>query len=64
MPSELTSKDDLKKLLKDATEVRVVRRDESVKVKVRTKKGLYTFKTTGEEADALVKGVKAAIVEF
>ena len=64
VPSEVTSKDEFKKLLKDAEEVRVVRKDETAKVKVRTSKGLYTYKTTGEEADALVKGLKAAIVEF
>ena len=64
MPSEVTSKDELRNLLKVALEVRVVRKEDSAKVKVRTKKGLYTFKTTGTEADALVKGVKAAIVEF
>ncbi len=64
MPSELTSKDQFKKLLGEAVEVRVVKKEESAKVKVRTKKGLYTFKTTGDEADTLVKGLKIPVVEF
>ena len=64
MPSELTSKDQFKELLKEAVEVRVVRRDESAKVKVRTKSGLHTFKTTRAEADTLVKGLKVPIVEL
>jgi hypothetical protein len=64
MPSEVSSKDEFKELLKQAVEVRVVRKDESAKVKARTAHGLYTFKTTGSEADALVKGLKAPVVEF
>jgi hypothetical protein len=64
MPHEVTSQDQVKALLKDAVEVRIVRNEDSAKLKVRTRKGLYTFKTTGEEADALVKGIKTPIVEF
>ena len=64
MPHELTSKDQFNKLLKDAVEVRVVRDEETAKVKIRTKRGLYTFKTTGEEADVLLKGVKVPVVKF
>jgi hypothetical protein len=64
MPHELTSKDQFNKLLKDAVEVRVVRDEETAKVKIRTKRRLYTFKTTGEEADVLLKGVKVPVVKF
>jgi len=64
MPSEVTSKDEFKELLKGAVEIRVVRNEESAKVKARTRHGLYTFKTTVAEADALVKGAKAPVVEF
>ena len=64
MPSELTSKDQFKALLKDAVEVRVVKTETTAKVKVRTKKGLHTFKTTPDEAEALVKGLKVPVVEF
>jgi hypothetical protein len=64
MPSEVTSKEQIKKLLSVAVEVRVVRDEEQAKLKVRTKKGLYTFKTTGDEADTMVKGLKVPVVEF
>jgi hypothetical protein len=64
MPHELTSKDQFNELLKDAVEVRVVRDEDAAKVKIRTKRGLYTFKTTGEEADLLLKGIKVPVVKF
>jgi hypothetical protein len=64
MPHELTSKEQFNELLKDAVEVRVVRDEETAKVKIRTKRGLYTFKTTGEEADQLLKGTKVPVVKI
>jgi len=64
MPHQLASKDQAKALLKDALEVRVVRKDDSSKLKLRTKKGLYTFKATEDEIDSLVKGIKTPVVEF
>ncbi|MDG6986606.1 MAG: hypothetical protein JRN71_02455 [Nitrososphaerota archaeon] len=57
MPKEITGKDQFEKLLGDATEVRVSREGDQAKVKLRTRDTLYTFKTTSEEADALVKGI-------
>jgi hypothetical protein len=64
VPSELTSKDQFKGLLKQATEVRVIKDGDSAKVKLRTKKGLFTFKTTEEEAETLVKGLRIPVVEL
>lgn len=64
MPRELKSKEEFQKLLEDAIEVRVVKRGDEAKVKARTKDALYTFKTTSEDADSLVKGVKAPVDEF
>jgi hypothetical protein len=64
MPKELKSKSDFQKLLNSATEVRVTRKGDDAKIKLRTKEALYTFKTTGAEADALVKGLKTPVVEF
>ena len=55
MPREVKAKDEFQKLLQTATEVRVSRRGDQAKVKLRTKDALYTFKTTSEEADSLVK---------
>ncbi len=64
MPREVRSKEEFEKLLDQATEVRVSRHGEEAKVKVRTDEALFTFKTTSAEADALIKGTKAPVVEF
>ena len=64
MPREITTKEQFAKLLEAATEVRVAREGDQAKVKLRTKNALYIFKTTSEDADALVKGVKKPILEF
>jgi Ribosomal L38e protein family len=41
-----------------AVELRVVREKEIVKLKLRTPEYLYTYKTTSDEADDIIKGVK------
>ena len=64
MPKEIRSKEQFEKLIESATEVRVVHSGDDAKVKLRTKSALYTFKTTSEEADSLVKGPKAPVVEI
>lgn len=64
MPRELRSREELAKMLGAATEIRVVRSEDSAKVKLRMKEGLYTFKTSAEEADAIVKDVKVPVVEL
>ena len=64
MPRELKTKEEFQKLLESAVEVRVSRHGDDAKVKLRTPEVLYTFKTTSEEADSLVKGTKAPVVEF
>ena len=64
VPREIRSKDEFQRLLPQASEVRVVRGHDAVKLKLRTQSSLYTFKTTSEEADSLLKGSKAEVVEF
>jgi hypothetical protein len=81
MPREITTKDEVEKLLPEVREIRLVRgkmkkNDEGekdknkddetnpVKLKLRTERTLYTFKTTEEEAQALIKGQKIDVVEF
>ena len=64
MPKEVKGKDEFIKLLEGATEIRVARHGDQAKVKLRTRDALYTLRTTSEEADALVKGVKKPVVEF
>jgi hypothetical protein len=60
----LKSKEELTKLLEEATEVRVVKSGDTAKVKLRTKAALYTFKTSSEDADAITKGLKIDVVEY
>jgi len=64
MPEELKTKEEFEKLLESATEVRVVRHGDEAKVKLRTRGALYTFKTTLGDADSLIKGIKAPVIEF
>ncbi len=64
MPREIRNKEQFEKLVESATEVRVVHNGDDAKVKLRTKSALYTLKTTTEEADLLVKGTKAPVVEI
>ena len=48
-----------------AVELRVVRKDNAVKLKLRTPDYLYTFRTTEDEADDLIKNAKEIeVVEF
>jgi hypothetical protein len=64
MPKEIKDKEQFQKLLESASEVRVSRHGDDAKLKVRTREALYTFRTTGAEADAIIKGTKATVVEF
>jgi len=64
MPKEIKDKEEFAKLLETATEVRVSRRGDEAKVKARTSDALYTFRTSGADADSLIKGLKAPVVEF
>jgi hypothetical protein len=64
MPRELKTKEEFEKLFDSATEVRVSKSGDSAKVKLRTREALYTFKTTSEEADSMVKGAKVPVQEF
>ena len=64
MPREIKTREDFQKLLPAATEVRVLRGEESAKVKLRTPEQLYTYKTSASEVDSLVKGLKIPVVEL
>jgi len=64
MPKEIRSREEFEKLLPSATEIRVVRKGEDAKIKLRTKDVLYTFQTKESEVDALTKGTKTPVVEF
>jgi hypothetical protein len=59
MPKEIRNSAQFQGLMSKAIELRVVRLDdEVVKLKLRTPDYLYTFKTTEEEADGLIKNAK------
>ncbi len=64
MPKEIKNRDEVLKLLPIAIEIRVVRKGDETKVKLRTVDTLYTFKTKSTDADALLKGTKAPIIEI
>ena len=64
MPREILKKEELTKLLSIATEIRVVKRGEEAKIKLRTRDSLYTFKAKSAETDALLKGTKLPVVEL
>ena len=64
MPREIKSKEEFQKLLPAAYEIRVSRKGETAKVKLRTEDMLYTFKTTEAEVATLTKGTKTPVIEF
>lgn len=64
MPGQIRSVEEFRKLVPSATECRVVRRGEQVKLKLRTPKALFVYVTNEKEADAMLKDVKVSIVEF
>ncbi|HMD79181.1 MAG TPA: hypothetical protein VKF39_04265 [Nitrososphaerales archaeon] len=64
MPREVRSREEFDKLLERATEIRVIKDDDSAKVKLRTKEVLYTFKMTAEHADVVIKATKTPVVEL
>lgn len=64
MPKQVSRIDEFKQLLGEASECRVVRRGDRVKVKLRTPRLLYTYVTSEKEAEELLKDVKIPIKEF
>ena len=64
MARELKNKEEFEKMLSSAKEIRIVRADDGVKVKIRGDDYLYTLKTTEAEAEALIKGAKVDIIEY
>jgi hypothetical protein len=65
MPLQVRSKEEAEGLIEKATEIRVVKgKGDSVKLKMRTPKALYTFITTADEASAMTKGLKTPIIDF
>lgn len=63
MPIEVKNKEEFLKIAERALECRVKRLKDTVKLKLRTKKYLYTLKVKPEEADEILKEIKVKTVE-
>ena len=64
MPKLILSLDEFKELSKGATELRIVRKKDQVKLKLRGKGKLYTYISTEDESRSLIKELKVPHVEF
>ncbi|MCP8304147.1 MAG: hypothetical protein H3Z50_01540 [archaeon] len=64
MPKQIFSAEEFKKILEKATECRIVRRGDKVKLKLRTPKMIYVLVTSKKEADTLLKDVKVEVKEI
>jgi hypothetical protein len=58
LPRQLHNVEQFQKVLPKAIELRVVRGKESVKLKLRTPEYLYTYRTSEDEAEDLLKNAK------
>lgn len=64
MPKEVLSIEEFRKVMPYASECRVVRSGETVKVKLRLKRLLYVYKTNTKDVDELLKEIKTDIIEI
>ena len=64
MPIQVKSEEEFKELLKKATEVRMKRSQNKVKVKARTNHYLYTYVCEPKEADILWREIKINKIEI
>ena len=64
MPKQVNSAEEFKKLVHNASLVKVVRINDKVKLKLRTKKTLYTYVAGMDEADSLIKESKLEVEEY
>jgi hypothetical protein len=63
MPTELASTEDFLKISERATECRVKRLKDMVRLKLRTSSQLYTIKVEPEKAAELLKQVRCEVIE-
>ena len=64
MPREIFDEEKFIEIAEYAYHCRVKRLKEVVKLKLRTKKTLYTFKTDPQSAENLLKNVRCEIIEL
>lgn len=63
LPSESKDVNEFVKMSERASECRVKRRKDVVKLKLRTAKRLYTFRVAPEKAAELLKQVRCEVIE-
>ena len=63
MPKQILSEEEFKQVVKDAKECRIFKKGNIVKLKLRTDRILYVYKTNEEESKKLLSGLKIKIVE-
>ena len=64
LPSEIKDAEEFVRVSERATECRVKRLKDIVKLKLRTQKQLYTFRIDPVKAAELIKQIKCEIVEI
>ncbi len=64
MPKLLKTEEQFEEIINDATECRVVKRDDQIKIKLRTKKLLYIYITDKVKGEELLKKVKVDKIEY
>jgi hypothetical protein len=63
MPTEISDTEDFVKISDRATECRVKRLKDVVRLKLRTPKRLYTIKVDPEKAAELLKQIRCEVIE-
>jgi hypothetical protein len=63
MPAELTDTEEFVKISERATECRVKRLQDIVRLKLRTSRQLYTIKVDPQKAAELLKQIKCEVIE-
>jgi large subunit ribosomal protein L38e len=63
LPSEITDAEEFVRVSERASECRVKRLKDIVKLKLRTRKSLYTFRVDPEKAAELLKQIKCEVIE-
>lgn len=63
MPTEITDTENFLKISERATECRVKRLKDIVRLKLRTPKQLYTIKIDPEKAAELLKQIRCEVIE-
>jgi hypothetical protein len=65
MPKVINNSEEFEQIKSRASEARVVRSKNDVKIKLRTPKYLYTYTTNSDDADDAIKGLKdVEVIEY